>query len=166
MTAARPLLEASPTRMSGPLRRRLALLLLAGVVTSCGGVTGLHARLVTGVGHRHVNVVVDDRVRSAFAGVVTAYWRDKRVRVIVRSGTSAAIAQAVKYGTIVDLVVIAGGPPLARVRDELTAHALPLGIYRGVGYWAAPVTDVGERFVSWLRSSAGVASLRAGGLTG
>lgn len=164
MTAARPQVRGLATRRRSA-RRRLALLLVVGVLTSCGGVTGLHARFVTGVGRRHVNVVVDDLARPAFAGAVTAYWRNEHIRVIVRSGTSAAIAQAVKFGTIVDLVVIAGGPPLARIRDELTAHAMSLGTYRGVGYWAAPVTDVGVRYVSFLRSRVGVAALRAGGLT-
>lgn len=152
------------------LTRRQALggglvAVLAPALAGCARDGGIPRPLTTvGSSGRTVVVVVDKALKPAFAAEIAAYTRAKKKKIAWSTSTPEGVADGVKNGGPIDVVVLPQGPSLERVTNELLVPPRTLGQVGSVTYSAAAVTYIGLPFVEYLTSGEGGSGLRAHGV--
>ena len=151
-----------------PCRRRrvaavasLAVCVL-GLVAACGTSETVAAKTVLGQRTGSAVVLLDTSAAAALRCAMAAYVRAQPSGGI-RLGIAAAdqIANAVKDGEFVDVVVLPPGPALDRLRDELVIPPVQIMPSTSSTLWVGAVTDRGLRFTRFLTGRAGRAALRS-----
>ena len=111
-----------------------------------------------------MSVLVDEHVIPAVAATFTPFLASRPARVAWAAGPADTLAETVKAGYRIDVVVLPSGPALDRVRDELAGRPVSIGTLAGTRYWAAPITAKGVPFVAFVTGVRGARVLRAHGL--
>jgi hypothetical protein len=136
------------------------------LVTGCTGSFGLHDRGVIGasVAERQYSLAIDSAILPALTDTLRGYDDARRMSTDVVAGTSRAVAEAVKAGDTLDVVIVGGSSPLRIVRDELAGPPTQLGAYDGTTFWAAPVTTFGLKVARFLGKKAALGALVPDGI--
>lgn len=151
----------------GPRARRVLALTAAVAFALTGCAKDVYVKPTTPVGRANAAtaVLVDSPAEKPVTGVIKGYLHGRKAGFRYGAGDPDDIAETVKNGRLIDVVVLPAGPGLDRVKDELLQPPLRLGRIGSTDYYLGTVTSKGLLFTKWLQTLSGQAQLRLHGVS-